>query len=86
MPTAPFVRLLILTGQRLREVAEMTWNEVDLDKGLWTIPLERMKGEAAHEVPLAPAAVEVLRGMPRWSGEYVFSTTGGKRPISGVGR
>ena len=37
-PSGPFVRLLLLTGQRLREVAEMGWNEVDLDKALWTIP------------------------------------------------
>ena len=29
----------------------MSWHEVDLDKALWTIPPERMKGDAAHEVP-----------------------------------
>jgi hypothetical protein len=31
----------------------MAWHEVDLDKALWTIPAERVKGDAAHEVPLA---------------------------------
>jgi integrase len=85
-PVAPFVRLLLLTGQRLREVAGMSWAEIDLDKALWTIPLERMKGGAAHEVPLAPTAVEILNALPRWTGPYVFSATGGKQPIKGFSK
>src|SRR5262249_21989719 len=85
-PAAPFVRLLLLTGQRLREVAEMRWNEVDLERALWTIRPERMKGDAAHEVPLTHAAVEILNALPRWIGPCVFSTTGGERPISGFSK
>jgi integrase len=85
-PAAPFVRLLLLTGQRLREVAEMQWQEVDLDKALWAIPPERMKGDTAHEVPLPPMAVEILKSLPRWTGPYIFSTTGGARPISGFSK
>jgi len=85
-PAAPFVRLLLLTGQRLREVAGMSWHEIDLDKALWTIPPERMKGDAAHEVPLAPAAVEILKGLPRWTGPCVFSITDGERPITGFSK
>jgi integrase len=63
-PSAPFVRFLLLSGQRLREVAEMRWPEIDLDKALWTIPAERMKAEAAHEIPLPPAAIDILKGLP----------------------
>jgi integrase len=85
-PAAPFVRLLLIAGQRLREVAEMTWAEVDLEKALWVIPPERMKGDAAHEVPLPPAAVAILKSLPRWRGNFVFSTTGGERPISGFSK
>jgi integrase len=85
-PVAPFIRLLLLTGQRLREVAEMQWSEIDLDKALWTIPAARMKGAAAHEVPLSLMAVEILKSLPRWTGPYIFSTTGGERPISGFSK
>ncbi|MGB8899566.1 MAG: tyrosine-type recombinase/integrase [Methylocella sp.] len=85
-PAAPFVHLLLLTGQRLNEVARMTWNEVDLDKALWTIPSERMKGDAAHEVPLPQMAVDILKGLPRWTGPYVFTTTSGERPIGGFSK
>jgi integrase len=85
-PLAPFVRLLLLTGQRLREVSEMSWSELDLEKGVWTITRERMKRGAAHEVPLPATAIEIVRSLPRWPGPYVFSTTGGKWPISGFSK
>ena len=75
-PAGPFTRLLLLTGQRRTEVAEMTWHEVDLDKALWTIPAERMKGDAAHEVPLAQEAVTLLQSMPRWTGPFVLFDDG----------
>ena len=63
-PYGPLFRLLILSGQREREVADMRWPEVDFDKNLWTIPAERMKGGRAHEVPLAAEAVALLRELP----------------------
>jgi integrase len=89
-PNGPFVRLLILTGQRLREVANMEWTEVDLDKALWTIPSKRMKGNISHEVPLSHSAKELLISLPRFSGakasNFAFSTTSGKRPISGFSK
>jgi integrase len=33
-PFGPFVRMLILTGQRLVEVSDMSWSEVDFGKAL----------------------------------------------------
>ena len=39
-------KMLILTGQRRGEVAEMRWSEVDLERGVWTIPAARL-GDAA---------------------------------------
>jgi integrase len=76
-PAGPFVRLLLLTGQRLREVAEMSLAEVDSGKGIWTIPADRMKADAPHIVPLAPEALAILEGLPRWAGPFIFSTTSG---------
>jgi integrase len=85
-PLAPFVRMLLLSGQRLREVGEAKWAEFDLDAALWTIPGARMKGDAAHEVPLGPVVVDLLKALPRGSGPFVFSTTDGRRPISGFSK
>ncbi len=85
-PAGPFVQLLLLTGQRRNEVAEMGWAEVDLSKKLWTIPAGRMKASAANVVPLAPEAAAILESLPRWDGPFVFSTTGGRKPISGFSK
>jgi integrase len=59
------VRLLILTGQRRDEVADMRWSEMDLDQGIWVIPRERTKNRLTHEVPLSDVALEILRSIPR---------------------
>jgi len=85
-PFAPFIRFLLLTGQRLREAANARWTEFDLDSAVWTIPAARMKGNSAHEVPLAPVVVEFLKALPRGDGPFVFSTTNGHKPISGFSK
>jgi integrase len=85
-PLAPFVRALLLTGQRLREVAEAKWAEIDLGDALWTIAPTRMKGNAAHEIPLSDAAVALLNALPRGAGPFVFSTSDGRVPISGFSK
>jgi integrase len=89
-PFGAFVRMLLATGQRLREVANAKWSEIDLDARLWTVPAARMKGDAAHEVALAPLAIEILGSLTspeaRKPGAYVFSTTGGSAPISGFSK
>jgi len=81
-PYGPWIRLLILTAQRRDEVAHMTWSEVSLDAGLWTIPKERAKNDQAHLVHLTPTAVDLLRALPRRAGtDFVFTATG-HTPIS----
>jgi integrase len=85
-PYGPLVQLMILTGQREREIADMTWSEVDFDKALWVIPATRMKGARAHAVPLAPQALALLKALPRFVGDYVFTTTGGAKPVSGFSK
>ena len=36
--TGGIYRLVLVTGQRSGEVAGMTWNELDLDNAIWTVP------------------------------------------------
>ena len=52
------LEFLILTAV---EVIGATWDEVDLDAKVWTIPGERMKMGVEHRVPLSDAAVTILR-------------------------
>jgi integrase len=87
-PFNEFVRMLLVTGQRLREVANAKWSELDLDSKVWTIPAARMKGDAAHEVPLSSLALDILNSLSkdRKPGAFVFSTTGGTAAISGFSK
>ena len=84
-PFGPLYRLLLLTGQRLREVAEMT--EGEMRGNLWIIPAARVKNADEHSVPLSEAASAVLGAVQRISGKagYVFTTTG-QSPVSGFTR
>lgn len=50
----------ILTAARSGETRGMTWGEIDLENKLWTVPAERMKAQAQHQVPLSNAAITVL--------------------------
>jgi integrase len=78
-----FYQMLLLTGQRRNEVAGARWSEIDLKEKLWTIPAERMKAGAAHEVPLSNDAVALLKSLPRGKGgDFVFSASDGVRPIA----
>ena len=45
-----------------------TWDEIDLDRGLWVIPAARMKMKREHRVPLPPAAVAMLKALPKLEG------------------
>lgn len=85
-PFAQFTQLLILTGQRRGEVAGMRWSEVDLEKGIWTLPAKRAKNATSHIVPLAPLAIFILKSVPRFQGSDLVFTTTGDTPISGFGR
>ena len=86
-PFGDYIKTLFLTAQRRSEVARMEWSEVNLDAGLWLIPGEKTKARREdHEVPLSSLAVEILRGLPRQEGPFVFSTTAGEKPISGFSK
>jgi integrase len=72
------VRLLLLTGARRGEVADMRWPELDLDKGLWTLPAERSKNHRPHQLPLSTAVRAILSGLPRrLDRELVFGKRAG---------
>jgi len=86
-PFGPLQQLLLLLGQRRSEVAEMLWSEINFQNQEWTIPAERSKSNREHIVPLSDAAVEILENLPRFGdGDFVFSTTNGRRPVSGFSK
>lgn len=51
---------LVLTAARSGMVRGMTWGEVDLRRGVWTIPATRMKAAQLHQIPLSEGAIAIL--------------------------
>jgi len=85
-PFGPFLKLLMMTGQRRTEVSAMRWSELNLDEGIWELPASRVKNARLHIVPLPPQAVELLHSLHRFlDSDFVFTTTG-RSAISGFGR
>lgn len=74
------LELQILTATRPGEAAGAQWDELDLDGAVWTIPPARMKAGKEHRVPLAPAALKLLKALPQISAS-VFPGIRGK-PIT----
>lgn len=69
----------ILTAARTGEVIAATWDEVDLEKAVWTVPADRMKAGKEHRVPLSPRAVEILKTTQAYGDAYLFpAVSGGK--------
>ncbi len=67
-----------LTAARSGEIRGATWDEIDLDAGLWIIPAERMKAQREHRVPLTEDAVALLQALPRMQGSpFVFPAARG---------
>jgi integrase len=78
----PYIRVLLHTGVRRNELADMIWEEVA--DNLWTIPGNRAKTKLPHEVPLTPTVVKLLG--PRRRSGFVFSTDGGQTSFSGFSK
>ncbi|WP_420102160.1 tyrosine-type recombinase/integrase [Bosea sp. (in: a-proteobacteria)] len=86
-PFGRIVQMLMLTGQRLREVAEAEWTEFDLAGAAWTIPPDRAKNDERHVVPLSPAVLSLLADLPRLGkpARFLFTTTT-ESAVSGFNR
>src|SRR6478735_7586782 len=82
---AQALELCILTAARSGEILGMRWDEIDLDKKIWTVPAHRMKAGREHRVPLSQRATGILArlGEAR-SGDFVFPGQRRDKPLSNM--
>jgi len=82
------LELTILTVARSGEVLNARWSEFDLDEAIWTVPAGRMKAGKEHRVPLAPAAVALVKALlplrDADQGDWVFPGGRTGRPLSNM--
>jgi integrase len=69
--TARALEFTILTVARTAETIGMTWDEIDFNQKIWTVPAERMKTGVEHRVPLSDRAISLLASQTR-TGDKVF--------------
>ena len=86
-PFGPLLKILLVTGARLNEVARMTRHELSEDGSTWVLSGARTKNRRSHILVLPQLAQEILGEVKVISGEaaIVFSTNG-RTPVSGFSK
>ena len=75
----PLIRLLILTGARLREIMHAKWKWFDEEEGLLRLP-DSKTGQKA--ILLTPPALAVLYGIDRGDNPYIIAGRKAKVPLT----
>lgn len=82
------VKLLMLTGARRDEIADLRWSEIDAENALITLPPHRTKQKQEHRIYLTQAMLDILTVLPHratnhdgTARDFVFGT--GKNPQHG---
>ena len=79
------IEFTILTAARTGEVIGATWDEIDLEEAVWTIPARRMKAKRSHRVPLSARAVAILKKVLKIrTGDVVFPGRKAGKPLSNM--
>lgn len=79
------VALLLLTGCRKRELLDAKWDQVNLEKKVWRIPVTKTK--VPRHVPLSEDAIAVLQAIPRFKGcAYIVPNPKTLKPFQSIFR
>ncbi len=74
----PFVLVALNTGMRVGEILTLTWDQIDLSRGV--ITLTQTKNGKVRKIPMNRLVSEAIKGLPR-RGPYVF---GGDKPYGSI--
>jgi integrase len=73
------LKLLLLLGCRRNEIGGLGWDEIDLARGVLTIPATRTKSRNELRLTLPEPALEIIRAVPRRADRpYLFGSSGGE--------
>ena len=79
------LQFIVYTFVRPGELRSAEWKDIDLDKGIWRIPPEKMKMSEEHIVPLSTQALTLLESIHKLSGGFSLVFPGshdGRKPMS----
>jgi integrase len=70
------LRILVLTGARGREISDLHWDEINLEKGVIELPAYRVKNRRKHVIPISGAVRAILERREQNGSDFVFGTSG----------
>lgn len=70
--TAYIFKFLLLTGARKSEAMQATWDQFDLEKGIWTKPSHLTKQKKKEYLPLSDQALSVLQEVKKLSSNSIY--------------
>ncbi|WP_089958068.1 site-specific integrase [Limnohabitans sp. 2KL-3] len=77
------VPLMLMFGCRKRELLDAQWNDFDLVRRNWHIPMS--KNGKPRNIPISLKALELLEKLPRWPGcTYVVPNPSTKKPFANL--
>jgi len=86
-PVCNIIMFLLSTGARKMEVLTATWGQIDMDRGLWTIPAATAKSKKSRTVPLNDSAMWVLGEMAKSkSSDAIFANPATGKPFTEITR
>lgn len=77
---ANYIKLLLFTGARRNEILQATWDQVDFQKQILTVPLS--KSGKARYIALSREAIAVLENLPRHHEKWLFPDKHREKPMS----
>lgn len=80
--SAAALQFLILTAVRSGSVRLAKWEEIDLQKKIWTIPPENTKTKEEHRVPLSHEAIQLLKKQPKFTNTALIFPGKSAKPLS----
>jgi integrase len=80
------IKLCLVTGQRVGEVAGMLRSELDLKAREWRLPASRTKNACPHVVPLSALAAEIIETDAGAKSDPIFPCGKGSLPPVAVAR
>ena len=79
------IRLLVLTGARKNELLSATWEQFDLEKGVWTKPAHSTKQKKMEHLPLSTQVVSLLKEMAeKAKTSYLFPGKIPEKPVQDI--
>lgn len=86
-PTSYLFKLLLLTGARKGEAMNATWDQFDLEKGLWIKPSHLTKQKKKEHLPLSEKTLSLLKKLQelnKFNSPYLFPGRVAGQPIKEI--